>query len=110
MRKGAVWACRSDKSAERANHTLVLRVEVRIYIAFRAVINRKASIGHHERLGQRDIPLSILLAHAFNVMNLREGGGASVEVTCDGASKIVVQRSFVCAFESALGRVGHRKS
>jgi len=86
MRKGAIWACHAYKSAKRANDTLVLRVQVRIYIAFRAVINRKASIGHHERLGRRDSPLSILLAHAFKVLNLREGGGASVEVTCDGAS------------------------
>jgi len=86
MRKGAIGACHSDKSAKRANDTLVLLVEVRIYIAFRAVVNRKASIRHHERLGRRDFPLSILLAHAFNVLNLRKEGGARVEVSCDGAS------------------------
>ena len=88
MRKGAIWACHSHNPAKRANDASVLRVEVRIYIAFRAVINRKASIWHHGRLGRRDIPLSILLAHAFNVVSLREpeGSGAGVEVTCDGAS------------------------
>ena len=86
MRKGAIWACHGDKSAKRANDTLVLRVEVRIYIAFRAVINRKASIRHHGRLGLRDIPLSVLLAHTFNVVCLQEGSGAGVEVTYDGTS------------------------
>jgi len=84
MRKVAIWACHSHNPAKRANDTSVLRVEVRIYTAFRAVINRKASIGHHGRLGRRDIPLSILLAHAFNIVSLREGSGACVEVTCDG--------------------------
>ena len=86
MRKGAIWACHSHSLAKRANDTSVLRVEVQIYIAFRAVINRKASIGHHGRLGRRDIPLSILLAHVFNVVSLREESGAGVEVTCGGAS------------------------
>ena len=38
-------------------------MEVQIYIAFGADMNRKASIGHHGRLGHGDIPLSILLAH-----------------------------------------------
>jgi len=56
------------------------------------------------------LTLSILLARAFNVVSLQEGSGAGVEVTCDGASQIVVQRSFVCAFESALGRVEQRES
>jgi len=86
MRKGAIWACHSHNPAKRTNHTSVLLVEVRIYIAFRAVINRKASIGHHQRLGRRDLPLSMPLAHAFNVVSLREGSGVGVEVTCDGAS------------------------
>ena len=86
MRKGAVWACHAYNPAKRANNTSVLRMKVWIYIAFRVVVNCKASIGHHGRLGWRDIPLSILLAYAFNVVNLREGSGASVEVTCDGAS------------------------
>ena len=85
-------------------------MEVRIYVAFRAVINRKASIRHHRRLGQRDIPLSIRLAHAFNVVCLRERSSADVEVTCDSASCIVVQRSFICAFESVFGRVEQRES
>jgi len=63
-------------------------VEVRICTAFKAVINRKASMGHHGRLGWRDIPFSIFLTRAFNasVVSLREGSGAGVEVTCDGAS------------------------
>jgi len=86
MRKGAVWACHAYNPAKRANDTLVLCVKVRIHIAFRAVVNCKASIRHHGRLGRRDILLSILLAHAFNVVSLREGSGAGVEVTCDGAS------------------------
>jgi len=67
MRKGTVWACDAYNLAKRANDTSVLRVKVRIYIAFRAVVNRMASIGHHGCLGRRDIPLSILLAHQFNV-------------------------------------------
>ena len=67
MRKGAIWVCHAHNPAKRANNTSVLRVEVRIYIAFRVVVNRKASIRHHGRLGRRDISLSILLAHAFNV-------------------------------------------
>ena len=86
MRKGAIWACHAYNPAKKTDDTSVLRVEVRIYIAVRAVVNRKASIRHHGRLGRRDIPLSILLAHAFNVVSLREGSGAGVEVTCDGAS------------------------
>ena len=86
MHKEAAWACHAYNPAKRANDTSVLRVKVQIYIAFRAVVNCKAIIGHHGRLGQRDIPLSTLLAHAFNVVSLREGSGAGVEVTCDGAS------------------------
>ena len=84
MRKGAIWARHAYNRAKRANDTSVLRVEVRIYIAVRTVVNRKASIRHHGRVGRRDIPLSILLAHAFNIVSLREGSGACVEVTCDG--------------------------
>jgi len=78
--------CHAYSPTKRANDASVLRVKVRIYIAFRAVVTCKASIGHHGRLGRRDIPLSILLAHTFNVVSLREGSGAGVEVTCDGAS------------------------
>jgi len=104
MRKGAVWACHAYNPAKRANTTSVLRVKVRIYIAFRAVVNCKASIGHHGRLGRHDIPLPILLAYVFNVVSLREGSGAGVEVTCNGASQVVVQRSFSRAFESVEQR------
>jgi len=48
MRKGAVQACHAYNPAKRANDTSVLRVKVQIYIAFRAVVNCKASIGHHD--------------------------------------------------------------
>jgi len=82
MRKEAIWACQSHNPANRAKNTFVLRVEVRIYTAFKAVINRKASMGHHGRFGWRDILLSIFLTRAFNVVSdLREGSGACVEVT-----------------------------
>ena len=55
MRKGAIWACHAYNPAKRANDTLVLRVEVRIYIAVRVVVNRKASIRHHWRLGKTGV-------------------------------------------------------
>ena len=67
MHKEAAWACHAYNPAKRANDTSVLRVKVQIYIAFRAGVNCKASIGYHGRLERRDIPLSMLLAHVINV-------------------------------------------
>ena len=78
MHKGAIWVCHSHNPAKRAKNTSVLRVEVRIYTVFQAVINRKASMEHCGRLGWRDIPLSIILTRAFNVASMQEGSGGHV--------------------------------